>query len=109
MDAATNSNFQNSISFELLDDDFNIFPISNEEEQEIGIPSTICELLDSVKATEPVQKDPEVEAFQNDASKMRFKVVSEDELDALQDENNAQSTHWQTNWAVKVMRGNIKL
>ena len=34
---------------------------------------------------------------------MRFQIVSEKDLNELQDKNNAQSTHWQTNWAVRVM------
>ena len=109
MDAAKNNNEEDPISFDLFNGQFEIFPINNEEGLEIGIPSNICELLDSVNTGESIENDDSLKAFEKTPDKLRFKPVTEQELDALQDENNAQSTHWQTNWAVKVMRGTIYL
>ena len=42
-------------------------------------------------------------------TKNRFSEVSEEDLDKLENENYATATHWQTSWAVKVLKGDISI
>ena len=59
----------------------------------------------NVQEGEPSEKATDRKAFTETKNEMRFSEVTDNDLDALEGENNAQSTHWQANWAVGVMRG----
>ena len=93
------------ISFELFPDNIQLEEIENMSESENKLPEDICDLLEAVGSADQHKKEMEMKDFEEQKNKNRFQVVSEQDLDELQDENNAQSTHWQTNWAVRVMRG----
>ena len=93
MDAAPKDVFDTTINFNLFTDNFELFPTNDDEESEIGIPRDICNLLDSIQEGNAQQNEIASKDFEKQNLGMRFKTVTEKDLDELQAENNAQSTH----------------
>ena len=109
MDAATNEIIDEAFTFDLLHDDFQLEETDNITICDMNIPSDITDLLDKIQAGQPLENQSDAEAFENENLTMRFRAVTEADLDNLEQENNAKSTHWQTNWAVGVLRGDYDI
>ena len=105
MDAVHDNSENFAVNFDLLTDDFELVEAGKNVGSSENIPESIVDLLDSINASNLVQNDDDYKAFEEDTQKQRFKVVTEQDLDTLASETNAISTHWQTNWAVNVLRG----
>ena len=106
MDADKNNQISDVICFDILSNDFELSEDIEISDGDLNIPADISELLVTVHQEDRKNNSEKVH-FKNQNEKLRFSAVNESDLDELEGENNAQSTHWQTNWAVGVMRGNI--
>ena len=107
MDAGEMSSGEFAINFDLLSDDFELVEPNKFSKDQINISEDIDKLLDSVQVTNPEESDKEYNEFLSQQLNVRFSSILPSELDQLEGENEAKSTHWQTNWAVKIMRGNF--
>ena len=89
------------ITFDIFgDSDFNdgtflVETMTNKEQEEI---ETVVELLDNVNSKELID-------FATQQTKHHHRHVNESELDRLAEKNNAQTTVYQTKWAVTVLKG----
>ena len=71
--------------------------MSEEEEEEVAI---VISQLEGVNSKELID-------FATQETEHRHLVVDESELDRLASKNNAQTTNYQTKWAVTVFKGNL--
>ena len=105
MDTEKENKEENSFIFDILRSDFQLVNTDEVDNKEIEAAGDISELLANVSTGEPVEKDRDFADFETNAGKQRFQVVTDEDLDRLEAENNAKATHWQTNWAVGVIKG----
>ena len=110
MDTNSNNIAQDIINFDLLGNTFELVDTNNEEESSIFIPQTVLDLLGSNGVSDCQENDSDYKEFkvESRSNNQCFQEVIEQHLDDLADQINAKSTHWQTNWAVRVFRGNFK-
>ena len=106
MDAVQEQDFNEVITFNLLTDDFDLSEVENVREKVQNIADDIGILLDNVTSEEQhenyINYKVENQGFQNEC----FAPVSTQQIQQLQAFNEADSTHNQTEWAVKCFRGN---
>ena len=76
--------------------------LTQEEKEEMV---QIVQQLDSVNSWEVINFASQEDAAL--AAVSRHKSVSAEELDHLASKNSTESTHYQTNWSVRVIKGNI--
>ena len=105
MDAGASSEENFALNFDLLGDDFQLIDPENIVDVSKELPEDIVTFLKSIEEGETSKNEADSEVFESKVSKQRFKVVTQRDLDEIASENNAQATHWQTNWAVNVLRG----
>ena len=105
MDAASNNHEEFAVNFDLFSDNYELLEDTKITASSEDIPEDIVNLINSIHEGEIGQKLNETEVFEEDKTKQRFQVVTPKDLDDLATETNAISTHWQTNWAVNVLRG----
>ena len=106
MDAPSTNNEDFAINFNLLTDDFELVNPEINVQDSAEMPASLLDLIDAITDGDPQKKDSDYQAFEEGSKKPRFQVVTSEDLDNLASETNAISTHWQTNWAVNVLRGN---
>ena len=104
MDATDTNNSDFVLNFDLLTDDFNLEELNTNAGNNTDITEDIAGLFQSITEGNEPEKDIDSDAFET-SKKQHFSVVTDKDLDQLASKNNAISTHWQTNWAVKVLRG----
>ena len=97
------ANTEEVISFNLMgstliDNDKNVFEELTEEEMKE---------VDSVVTLLEAAEGDSLKDFENTENLLRHIPVNNDELDCLAGKNNAQSTSYQTKWAICVIKGNI--
>ena len=107
MDAEGMSSGEFTVNFDLLSDDFELVEASKLSNDEINIAEDIDKLLENVQVGDPEETDQEYRDFLSQQDNVRFSSISPKELDELEGENQAESTNFQTTWAVKIMRGNF--
>ena len=108
MDTHTEMNSDITYNFDLFSSDFELIKHVNVMENEENIPSEITDLLDAIDKEVPVKKDTEHEDSVDLDQTKRFEIVTSERIQELQGFNEADATHSQTEWAVKVFRGNYK-
>ena len=107
MDATQKSNSDYIVNFNLLTDDFELIDSTNNCANAEDIPDSIMDLLDSIGDGDPQKKDADYQAFEEESQSKHFQPVTNEDLDKIVSEINATTTHWQTNWAVNVLRGTL--
>ena len=108
MDAGEKSDEDAVYNFDLFTGNLDLSNGAKLSEITEDLPPDLQNLLANVSFGDPQKNDDDYQAFEQEAQKQRFKVVTNEDLDALAEENNAKSTHWQTTWAVKVFRGDYQ-
>ena len=63
--------------------------------------------LESVNSREVI--DFVSQEYSCEAETVRHKVITSEEFDRLARKNSTQSTNYQTNWAIKVIKGNYNV
>ena len=106
MDAPSQQQTDFTLNFDFLSDEFEFTEATNFSGDSEKLPDDISKLLDTLTQAEQAKKSSDFEAFEEQSNKQHFSEVTADELDKIASENNAIATHWQTNWAVRVLRGN---
>ena len=105
MDAPTHNEITDALYIDLINNEFELLEQGDINDTNLSIAPDISDLLKNVQEGEANETSVNSKAFEQTQPKLRFREVNNEDLDSLEDENNAQSTHWQTNWAVGVMRG----
>ena len=101
------TNEERIVTFDLLPDNFTLEEKDLDENTLLDIADDIDSLLASVQVEEITKNDSEADEFQSQQPNVRFNTISDEQLDQLEQENEAKTTHWQTNWAVKILRGKL--
>ena len=100
---------ETTVTVDILSDDFlledtsNTVQMTNEEQEQLN---KIFETIENGQIDQNPNKNTK---FELEQKKLRFSEVSKEDLDKLENENYATTTHWQTTWAVKALKGNIFL
>ena len=106
MDAGSQQTQEFTVNFDLLTDDLELVEPDKMDKDVLNIADDIDELLQQINTGDPQENDDEFAEFLSQNANMRFNDVTDKDLNDLEAENEAKSTHWQTTWAVKILRGN---
>ena len=95
------------VTFDLFNDNFELAEDVTNTEGVLNLGNEIDDLLSGLNTEESNENDTDFQDFVSQQTNLRFQPVTSMDLDQLEAENEAKSTHWQTTWAVKILKGNF--
>ena len=103
---AGNNKDETRVSYHLLEGTFTVESTDAITELTQEDKDQLERIFNDISTGSPVEKDEGYQDFEKSSKQVRFLTTTAEDLDKLEAAEYDKSTHWQTSWAVRCLKGN---